>query len=54
MTHLSLTQADAVTLHQKYYRDYGLAIEGLVLHHAVDAMDFNAKVDGTSYYAAPS
>lgn len=44
-THLSLSQKDAAALHQKYYRDYGLAIEGLVRHHAVDPMDFNAKVD---------
>jgi len=44
-THLSLTQADASALHQKYYKDYGLAIEGLVQHHTVDPMDFNSKVD---------
>jgi pyrimidine and pyridine-specific 5'-nucleotidase len=44
-THLSLSQKDAAALHQKYYRDYGLAIEGLVRHHTVDPLDFNAKVD---------
>jgi pyrimidine and pyridine-specific 5'-nucleotidase len=32
-------------LHRKYYTEYGLAILGLVHHHQVDAMDFNAKVD---------
>lgn len=44
-THLSLSQNDAAQLHQKYYRDYGLAIEGLVRHHTVDPLDFNSKVD---------
>ncbi|KAF2429450.1 pyrimidine 5-nucleotidase [Tothia fuscella] len=45
ITHLSLSQRDAANLHQKYYQDYGLAIEGLVRHHTVDPMDFNRKVD---------
>jgi pyrimidine and pyridine-specific 5'-nucleotidase len=45
ITHLSLSQKDAAALHQKYYRDYGLAIEGLVRHHTVDPLDFNSKVD---------
>ncbi|KAF2658224.1 pyrimidine 5-nucleotidase [Lophiostoma macrostomum CBS 122681] len=44
-THLSLSQQDANALHLKYYRDYGLAIEGLVKHHKVDALDYNRKVD---------
>jgi len=44
-THLSLTQKEANDLHNKYHTQYGLAIEGLVRHHAVDALDFNAKVD---------
>lgn len=44
-THLSLSQADANALHFKYYREYGLAIEGLVRHHKVDALDYNRKVD---------
>jgi pyrimidine and pyridine-specific 5'-nucleotidase len=43
--HLSLTQKEANELHLKYYTEYGLAIEGLVRHHTVDALDFNAKVD---------
>ena len=29
-THLSLTLDDARELHLRYYKDYGLAIEGLV------------------------
>ena len=32
-------------LHRKYYLEYGLAIEGLVRHHKVNALDFNRKVD---------
>ncbi|KAF2239807.1 pyrimidine 5-nucleotidase [Viridothelium virens] len=44
-THLSLSQEDAYDLHMRYYRDYGLAIEGLVRHHKVDPLDYNAKVD---------
>ena len=32
-------------LHMKYYQDYGLAIEGLVRHHKVDALEYNRKVD---------
>jgi pyrimidine and pyridine-specific 5'-nucleotidase len=44
-THLSLSEQDAYDLHHKYYKEYGLAILGLVHHHQVDAMDFNSKVD---------
>jgi pyrimidine and pyridine-specific 5'-nucleotidase len=36
---------DAIRLHAKYYQEYGLAIEGLVRHHKVDALEYNAKVD---------
>ncbi|MCJ1282235.1 hypothetical protein MMC26_001558 [Xylographa opegraphella] len=43
--HLSLTEADAKMLHQKYYTEYGLAIEGLVRHHKVDPLEYNRKVD---------
>lgn len=44
-THLSLSREDANTLHQRYYKDYGLAIEGLVRHHKVDPLEYNARVD---------
>ena len=44
-THLSLSMEDAFTLHQRYYKDYGLAIEGLVRHHKVDPLEYNQKVD---------
>jgi pyrimidine and pyridine-specific 5'-nucleotidase len=43
--HLSLSQEDAYDLHIKYYKQYGLAIEGLVRHHQINALEFNAKVD---------
>lgn len=32
-------------LHQKYYKDYGLAISGLVVHHKVDPLEYNREVD---------
>jgi pyrimidine and pyridine-specific 5'-nucleotidase len=40
-----MSQQDANELHHKYYREYGLAIEGLVRHHKIDALEYNAKVD---------
>lgn len=45
MTHLSMTREDANVLHKRYYKDYGLAIEGLVRHHRVDPLEYNEKVD---------
>jgi len=32
-------------LHQKYYSEYGLAIEGLTRHHKIDPLEFNREVD---------
>ncbi|KAL8774335.1 MAG: hypothetical protein Q9209_001086 [Squamulea sp. 1 TL-2023] len=32
-------------LHMKYYKDYGLAISGLVMHHKVDPLEYNREVD---------
>lgn len=43
--HLSLSPEDAYMLHHKYYREYGLAIEGLAKHHKVKPLEFNQKVD---------
>lgn len=43
--HLNLHQEEAVRLHQEYYTNYGLAIEGLVRHHQIDPLEYNAKVD---------
>ncbi|CAZ82190.1 unnamed protein product [Tuber melanosporum] len=42
---LELNQEDAKTLHETYYKSYGLAIEGLVLHHKIDPLEYNGKVD---------
>ncbi|KXJ86142.1 Haloacid dehalogenase-like hydrolase-domain-containing protein [Microdochium bolleyi] len=44
-TYLGVDEKEAIRLHQEYYRDYGLAIEGLVRHHQMDPLDYNAKVD---------
>ena len=44
-THLSLSQEEANELHMRYYKDYGLAIEGLVRHHKVDPLEYNRLVD---------
>lgn len=45
MKHLDLTTEDAHMLHQKYYKEYGLAIEGLTRHHKIDPLEFNYEVD---------
>lgn len=43
--HLDIPFDEAVRLHREYYTNYGLAIEGLVRHHQIDPLDYNAKVD---------
>ncbi len=45
INHLSISTEEAYELHIRYYKDYGLAIEGLARHHKVDAMQFNHEVD---------
>lgn len=45
MEHLSMSQEDANHLHTRYYKEYGLAIEGLARHHKVDPLEYNSKVD---------
>lgn len=42
---LGLTDEDAHELMFKYYREYGLAIQGLVKFHKIDALEYNRKVD---------
>lgn len=42
---LGLTQTDAQVLHNRYYKDYGLALQGLIKHHHIDPMKYNAEVD---------
>ncbi|KAK7927783.1 pyrimidine 5-nucleotidase [Apiospora marii] len=43
--HLGVSEEEAVRLHKEYYQNYGLAIEGLVRHHQIDPLEYNAKVD---------
>ncbi|KAK6346814.1 hypothetical protein TWF696_006922 [Orbilia brochopaga] len=43
--HLSLSRADATHLHARYYQDYGLALDGLIRHHRIDALEYNREVD---------
>lgn len=45
VTHLDLDDESAEQLHQHYYRDFGLALEGLVRFHQVDALEYNKEVD---------
>ena len=45
VTHLDCPAEEATRLHLQYYKDYGLAIEGLARHHEIDPMDFNREVD---------
>lgn len=42
---LGLSDEEAKDLHSHYYREYGLAIRGLVRHHAVDALDYDKHCD---------
>jgi pyrimidine and pyridine-specific 5'-nucleotidase len=44
---LGLGEEEAERLHQKYYREYGLAIRGLVMHQQIDALDYDSKCDAT-------
>lgn len=43
--HLGVSEEEAIRLHKEYYQNYGLAIEGLVRHHQIDPLEYNAKVD---------
>lgn len=45
VTHLDVPAEEATRLHQQYYKDYGLAIEGLARFHQIDPLDFNREVD---------
>lgn len=42
---LQLDDEEAHRLHIEYYTQYGLALEGLVRHHKVDALAYNTQVD---------
>ncbi|KAI1189952.1 Haloacid dehalogenase-like hydrolase-domain-containing protein [Nemania serpens] len=43
--HLGLSEEDAIRLHSEYYKNYGLAIEGLVRYHQIDPLEYNSQVD---------
>lgn len=42
---LQLNDEQAHALHVNYYKTYGLALEGLVRNHQVDALEYNSQVD---------
>lgn len=42
---LNMTSDQAATLHQRYLREFGSTIEGLIHYHQVDPMFFNKQVD---------
>lgn len=42
---LKLDDEKAHELHVNYYKTYGLALEGLVRNHQVDALEYNSQVD---------
>lgn len=43
---LEMSSEDAEKLQDKYFRDYGLAIRGLLKYHNVDPVDYDQYVDG--------
>ncbi|GMM32841.1 nucleotidase [Saccharomycopsis crataegensis] len=43
--HLGVNEAEAKEINVKYYKEYGLAIQGLVYFHKIDAMKYNTEVD---------
>lgn len=45
VTHLQLDDESAEYLHHQYYKDYGLAIEGLVRFHNINPLEYNKEVD---------
>ncbi|CEH17180.1 Haloacid dehalogenase-like hydrolase [Ceraceosorus bombacis] len=44
---LGLDESEAERLHKHYYSSYGLAIKGLVRHHKIDPLDYDAKCDAS-------
>lgn len=42
---LNMPPEQAATLHQRYLREFGSTIEGLIHNHQVDPMSFNKQVD---------
>ncbi|KAJ1308480.1 hypothetical protein OPQ81_004184 [Rhizoctonia solani] len=44
---LNFEPEEARALHRRYYTEYGLSVRGLIEHHDVDPLDFDAKVDAS-------
>lgn len=44
---LGLSDDEARDLHNHYYKEYGLAIRGLVRHHKVDPLDYDKHCDAS-------
>lgn len=44
---LNLSPLEAKRLNHTYYKEYGLAIRGLVMFHGVNALEYNALVDNS-------
>ena len=44
---LGLDDEEAESLNMRYYKEYGLAIRGLVQHHAIDPLDYDQKCDAS-------
>ncbi|CAE6405205.1 unnamed protein product [Rhizoctonia solani] len=44
---LDIEPEEAKILHRRYYTEYGLSVRGLIQHHDVDPLDFDAKVDAS-------
>ncbi|WFD34142.1 mannosyl-oligosaccharide 1,2-alpha-mannosidase [Malassezia cuniculi] len=44
---LGMSDEEAEELHTHYYREYGLAIRGLVKHHTIDPLDYDAQCDAS-------
>ncbi|KAJ5234408.1 uncharacterized protein N7469_003576 [Penicillium citrinum] len=42
---LSISKTEAITLHAKYFHQYGQTIEGLIRHHEINALHYNSLVD---------
>lgn len=42
---LGLDSEHATELHQRYYREYGIALDGLLRHHKIDIDEYNRLVD---------
>ncbi|KAJ5739923.1 Pyrimidine 5-nucleotidase [Penicillium manginii] len=42
---LDLPRSDAIALHTHYFKTYGQTVEGLVRHHAINALHYNSQVD---------